>query len=173
MANTYTLIASSTVGSGGAANIEFTSIPATYTDLVVYLSSRTTASDILGAVIMQFNDTTTSYSSREIDGTGSSAASYSRSTLDNGLYCGSNGGNTATSNTFGNMSIYIPNYTSANYKSVSIDAVQENNATEAHQTLLAGLWSNTSAITKIKLYGYSGVNFMQYSTAYLYGISNS
>jgi hypothetical protein len=40
MANTYTLIASSvTVGSGGAANIEFTSIPATYTDLVSALSS--------------------------------------------------------------------------------------------------------------------------------------
>jgi hypothetical protein len=34
MANTYTLISSVTVGSGGTCNIEFTSIPATYTDLV-------------------------------------------------------------------------------------------------------------------------------------------
>jgi hypothetical protein len=34
MATTYEIIASVTVGSGGAANIEFTSIPATYTDLV-------------------------------------------------------------------------------------------------------------------------------------------
>jgi hypothetical protein len=35
MATTYEIIASVTVGSGGAANIEFTSIPATYTDLVL------------------------------------------------------------------------------------------------------------------------------------------
>ena len=41
MANTYTLIASSTAGSGGAAYIEFTSIPNTYTDLLVMLSLRT------------------------------------------------------------------------------------------------------------------------------------
>ena len=35
MATTYTLISSVTVGSGGAANIEFTSIPSTYTDLLL------------------------------------------------------------------------------------------------------------------------------------------
>ena len=40
MANTYTLIASLTVGSGGAANIEFTSIPATYTDLLPELGNN-------------------------------------------------------------------------------------------------------------------------------------
>ena len=37
MANTYVAIATVTVGSGGAASIDFTSIPATYTDLVVKL----------------------------------------------------------------------------------------------------------------------------------------
>ena len=36
MANpTYVLIASNTVGSGGASSVTFSSIPATYTDLVV------------------------------------------------------------------------------------------------------------------------------------------
>jgi hypothetical protein len=40
MATTYDLISSVTVGSGGAANIEFTSIPATYTDLVVLFSGQ-------------------------------------------------------------------------------------------------------------------------------------
>ena len=40
MATTYTLISSVTVGSGGAASIEFTSIPSTYTDLVLKLSAR-------------------------------------------------------------------------------------------------------------------------------------
>jgi hypothetical protein len=37
----YEAIATVEVGSGGAADIEFTSIPATYTDLVVKLSVRT------------------------------------------------------------------------------------------------------------------------------------
>jgi hypothetical protein len=47
MATTYEIIASVTVGSGGAANIEFTSIPATYTDLVVLFSARTDRSAFL------------------------------------------------------------------------------------------------------------------------------
>ena len=37
---TFTKIASATVGSGGASSIEFTSIPSTYTDLVIKLSMR-------------------------------------------------------------------------------------------------------------------------------------
>ena len=40
MANTYELIASSTVGAGGASSIDFNSIPNTYTDLLVKLSGR-------------------------------------------------------------------------------------------------------------------------------------
>ena len=40
MATTYTLISSVTVGSGGAASIEFTSIPADYTDLLLKVSMR-------------------------------------------------------------------------------------------------------------------------------------
>jgi len=44
MANTFELIASSTVGAGGAANIDFTSIPATFTDLYLVVSGRTNRS---------------------------------------------------------------------------------------------------------------------------------
>ena len=40
MANTYEAIATVEVGSGGAANIELTSIPATYTDLSLFISTR-------------------------------------------------------------------------------------------------------------------------------------
>jgi hypothetical protein len=50
MANTFTLIASSTVGSGGAASIDFTSISSTYTDLVVKLSLRNTEDTIIAYV---------------------------------------------------------------------------------------------------------------------------
>jgi hypothetical protein len=57
---------------------------------------------------------------------------------------------TATANTFGNTEFYIPNYTSSNYKSFSVDGVTENNATAAF-ALYAGLWSNTAAITSFRL----------------------
>jgi hypothetical protein len=40
MANTYEAIATVTVGSGGATDIEFTSIPGTYTDLLIKSSLR-------------------------------------------------------------------------------------------------------------------------------------
>jgi hypothetical protein len=75
---------------------------------------------------------------------------------------------TATANTFSNGEIYIPNYTSSNFKSVSADNVQENNATAADGYLVSGLWSNTSPINSISIA--SGSNFAQHSTFHLYGI---
>jgi hypothetical protein len=44
MANTYEIISSVTVGAGGAAYIEFTNIPQTYTDLNLVFSGRNTSS---------------------------------------------------------------------------------------------------------------------------------
>jgi hypothetical protein len=74
-----------------------------------------------------------------------------------------------TANTFGSGDFYIPNYTSANYKSVSYDVTEENNATQSYSQLGAGLWSNTAAITSITLTAVP--TFAQYSTFYLYGVA--
>ena len=172
MANTYTLISSVTVGSGGAATIDFTSIPQIYTDLVIKISYRSTATPGVAVdnLTAQYNGvTSSSYSERGLGGNGSVAysQSYSRTVVGVGLGNSSN----STSNTFGNTDIYIPNYTSSNYKSSSADGVTENNATASWVEMDAGLFSNTSAITSIKLT--CGGNFVQYSTAYLYGISNA
>jgi hypothetical protein len=57
MANTYTLISSVTVGSGGAANIEFTSIPQTYTDLLYKISGRLSVDS--ASAFLRYNGTTT------------------------------------------------------------------------------------------------------------------
>ena len=90
------------------------------------------------------------------------------------MYLGNGVGGTATANTFGNMEIYIPNYAGSSNKSVSVNQVGEDNAATAYATLLAGLWSNTAAITSIKLTPFSGgASFVQYSTAYLYGVKNA
>jgi len=167
MASTYIPIATVTVGSGGATNIEFTSIPNTYTNLIILTSLRGTSNGWQGWNLY-FNNTNTNLTNRYLLGDGSSPASGNFSAGYGGTVPGTN----TTANTFDNSNIYIPNYISSNNKSYSADNVAENNATSAYQNLITGLWSNTSAITQITLYPQAG-NFAQYSTATLYGIKNS
>jgi hypothetical protein len=171
---TFTLIASSTVGSGGASSIDFTSIPSTYTDLIIKLSSRTTDTTVndSSAIALQFNgDTTSTYTRRSLVGDGGSASSSNATTTSMRIGFTTTNGDTAS--TFGNCEIYIPNYAGSTQKSVSADAVTEANVAQyIYAALNAGLWTGTAAITSIKLIAPS-FNFMQYSTASLYGISKS
>jgi len=170
MAATFTKIATVTVGSGGASSIEFTAISASYTDLQILVCSRTNRSaSVDDSIKLEFNGVTTNLSSKRLLGSGSATSS---SSFGSNIYYTGIGAST-TSSVFDNVLIYIPNYASSNYKSVSIDSVTENNATEAYAQLTAGLWSSTSAITSIKLLPNTGPNFVQYSTATLYGIKNS
>ena len=171
MANTYVKIASVTVGSGGAASIDFTSIPGTYTDLVVKLSSRsTTGTTAVGATLN--SDTGSNYTERQLEGNGSGVSSAS-GTYSSMRMGSSNGGTDTTSNTFASSELYIPNYAGSSNKSASTDAVTENNTSTAYANLRALLWNNTSAITSISIKNTNGNNFVQYSTATLYGIKNS
>jgi hypothetical protein len=172
MANTFELIASSTVGSGGAAYFDFTSIPSTYTDLLIKVSGRANVSSVDSHIYLTFNNNSSNaYSFKFMRGTGSAASSYSETNETSlNLYTTVNG-NTSTSNTFSNVEIYITNYAGSTNKSLSVDSVFENNATTAYQQFYSGIWSNSAAITSVKLSG--PANFMQYSTAYLYGIKNS
>jgi hypothetical protein len=172
--NTYVQIASVTVGAGGAANIEFTSIPGTFDDLVLKVSIRDTEASVSNAFIFQFNGetATTNYSARWLYGTGAAAASLTRSGSSGQFWGESNSAN-STASTFANVEFYIPNYAGSTNKSVSIDAVTENNATTAYQFLNAALWSNTTAISSILIKPNSGLNWVQHSTATLYGIKKS
>jgi hypothetical protein len=167
---TFTQIGSAvTVGSGGAASVSFSSIPSTYTDLVVKLSARNTYAALSDWVQIQFNGSGSSYSYRVLQGAGSGTpASYNGTSQ----YAGDAPAANSTASTFGNWELYVPNYAGATNKSYSIDAVTENNGTDAIADLDAGLWSDTSAITSITLTLRNG-NFAQHSTAYLYGVSNA
>lgn len=168
MATTFELIDKAEL-TGTQSVIDFTSIPSTYTDLQLVVSLRDSGSNVYSLAYVKFNNTTSNLSSRGVEGDGSSPTSYNNGTV---LYINSANGNSSTANTFCNSSIYIPNYTSSNYKSVSVDGVMENNATTAYSSLQAGLWSNTAAINQITLYSSTG-SWLQYSSAYLYGIKNS
>jgi hypothetical protein len=173
MANTFVKIASTTVGSGGAASIDFTSIPGTYTDLCLKLSLRGSASGAYNYANLVFNNDTAGspYATKIIYGDGTTTGSTGYNTGGTPYISGNlSNYSTATSNTFSNSETYIPNYAGSANKSVSIDAVAENNATSPNGVYMtAALWANSSALNRITVSPVSGT-FAQYSTATLYGI---
>jgi hypothetical protein len=164
----YNLIATTTVGSGGASTIVFSGIPQTYTDLHLIASIRSNTGYESDEFYLQFNGLTTNLSYRTLIGvpnTGSTASNTSSAGYFNG--------NTATASVFGNLGIYIPNYTSSNYKSFSSDSVNENNGATTRPSLVAGLWSSTAAITSCTIVSTGASTLLQHSSASLYGIKNS
>ncbi len=161
-------IATTEVGSAGASSITFSSIPQGYTDLKIVMSLRGANANTYNYVSIAFNGVTTNQSMRTIFGGDTSSA---QSGSQNNFQFISEGNN-ATSNTFGNHELYVPNYTSSNNKSSSLDVVNENNSTASGAVYLqlgALLWSSTAAITSLSLTGVTG-SFLQYTSATLYGI---
>jgi len=173
----YNLIATTTVGSGGASTISFASIPQTFTDLKVVLSSRSTAgASVAYSIFMKMNNLTTSiYSHKALEGSGAAASSFSQSGVDTAVRAGLINGTGSTASVFSSTEIYIPNYTGSNQKSVSIDTVTETNATTIYADLIGYLVASTAAITDLTFSTEpaGGVSFAQYSSASLYGIKNS
>jgi hypothetical protein len=165
VATTFVKIQTITVGSGGASTLDFTSIPQTFTDLKLVLSSRGSGS---GANFVKFNNSTIGVTQRYILGTGSATAAGS----DVVMYMGEANYSTFTASTFASSELYIPNYTSANQKSSSSTHVQETNTTAAYAGFNANLWANTAAITQITIYLSAGT-YVEYTTATLYGIKSS
>lgn len=160
-------IATITVGAGGAATIDFTSIPGNYTDLVLLLSARTTATRAGSgtAATIKLNGVATNQTRRMLYADGATPASFNDTQL--AVYVDPSD---ATANTFGSATIWLPNYAGSGVKSVQIDATNENNTTTADSEILAGLWNSTAAINQITLTPFAG-NFAQYSTATLYGVT--
>lgn len=170
---TYMFIAKATVGTGGAAYIEFAGIPNTYTDLKMVWSARSTADT--GDQYLRFNgDSSSIYSMKLLRAYDSNATgSEGNSSQSSDTRAGYNPKSSYTASFFGNGELYIPNYTSSNNKSYSIDSCAGNSATNAYLIQVhAGLWASSSAITSIRITPETG-NYAEYSTAYLYGIKNS
>jgi hypothetical protein len=172
MPTTFIKIASVSVGSGGAANVTFSSIPSTYTDLCIKMSARTGTAYEWGTLNAQFNGSTSGYSGIQLFGTGSSASSSSSASWGTNLIIiGRPTGANATANVFGNSECYIPNYAGSNNKSLSSDGVSENNGTTSFTAFIAGLWSNSAAISSIKIFDSdTSGDIKQFSTFTLYGI---
>jgi hypothetical protein len=173
MASTYTLI-SSNVLSSSAASVTFSAIPSTYTDLVVRFSSRAETDTSASAMVMLLNGTTSGYSITNLRAANGTTAQSTQASSAVSLTNFYNEPNDYTASTFNNYEIYIPSYTVAQNKQLSITGVLENNAAATNYSPLAGagLWQNTAAITTILLRSASG-NLASGSSFYLYGIKNS
>lgn len=156
-----TLISSTTVGVAGAASITFSSISNAYTDLFIVLSGRATSA---GNNTLNFNGSASSFANKTIYSFSSSAPATFTGSTDIGR-------STSTSdqaNDFGAMTIHIPNYASSVYKPFFVDSTAASyNGGYVFQN--AGVWQNTAAITSVTI-NPPGGTFVQYTTAYLYGI---
>ena len=173
---TYTQIGTAqVVGAGGASTIDFTSIPSTYTDLVLKISCRVTGSSgyTLSRIRARFNgDTGNNYYNRLVYNNATSVGSEASGASSGITYFYATAMD-STASTFASSEVYISNYSATPRKSVSIESVTETNGAGVIMSLNAGLWSTTSAINAISISDTNGFTFLQYSTAYLYGISNA
>jgi len=170
MAVTYKLIQNQTL-TGTQATVTFSSIPQTYTDLVLLVSGRTDRASVLDDCKITLNGVTTNMTLRAISGTGATVGSAS----DTLIYASINGNN-ATASAFGLASFYFTNYTSTTVaKVVSAEGISETNGTTAYQYINSGLWNpgTQAAITSISCTSYNAANFLQYSSFSLYGIVKS
>ena len=164
--------------TGNAASYDVTSISASYDHLYLTTSTRTDDVVYFDKVGLRFNgDTGTNYSWTRLNA-GTSTPTSSRGDTDTsieGLYPAT--GSSADANTFGAMTMWIPNYANtANFKQIVAEYAVENTSSTDWQWFLglaAGLWQDTSAVDQITLTPLDGDNFVQYSTFTLYGVTGA
>jgi hypothetical protein len=159
------LIESKTLATA-TAGIEFTSIPQTYTDLVLLTALRSDDGVVAQEALIAFNGSTSSFSARQLYAFGPTVASTTPA-----RQVGGHPSSQVTANTFGNTTIYIPNYSGSTNKSYSVESVTENNSSSQNfLNIVAGLWSDTAAITSLTISSGAG-SLIAGSTISLYGIT--
>lgn len=172
MPSSRILIASNTL-STSAASVTFSSIPGTYTDLIVKWSARSDRSATNETMRLRLNsDTAGNYSWTLVSGNGATASSGQNfgASYDS---MGNINAATSTSNTFANGEVYIPNYAGSAKKAMSSFNAWEDNATTAQIFANALLWQGTAAITSVQFSPITGPNFVSGSSFWLYGLKNS
>ena len=163
----YYLMGSVTVGSGGASSIEFTDIPPIYKHLKVRMLLRSDTAAVQSTSKIEINgDTGANYKGHELRGDGSTASATSTS----GIRVHVTPAASAAANIFGACIIDIPDYANTS-KNTTVRVLGSHDRNGAGQVnLYSGLWVNTSAVTSLKFTDEGAGNFVQYSTASIYGI---
>lgn len=171
MAVTYTPIATG-ITTGSSNGVTFTSIPQTYTDLLIVVNYRSAYSGAYDNLLLNANNTANgNYSSTLLIGNGSSASSTRYTGDYYGSTCGFVPAASTTSGTFGSTIIQIMNYTNTTtFKT----AITRSNTVGTNTVAAVSLLRGTGAITELTpfVYGNSS-NLVSGSTATLYGIKSA
>ena len=172
MPTTYESIATTTLVSA-AADITFTSIPATYTDLVVVVFARSTFADTQVAGLIRVGngsiDSGSNYSRTRLLGNGS-AASSARGTNLTSVSFDSIPAASASAGIFGTTTIQINNYSNTTTNKTFLI---RSNETGTFLAATVGLWRSTSAINQIRIFEGGSVNLAAGTSITLYGIKSA
>jgi hypothetical protein len=159
MTTTYDCIASATTSST-TSSITFSSIPSTYTDLLLVINNaNVSATSFIG---MRFNgDTGSNYGSTRLYGVGGAASSDAYGSRTSMLV--------STANTSGSQITicHILNYSNSTTRKT---VLSRDNGTVLRVGLLASSWTSTSAINSIDLIVPDSSGWTANSTFALYGI---
>jgi len=167
-------IATTVVGSGGAANVEFTSIPSTYTHLQIRVLARSDRSAGVDIVSLRMNnDTGGNYADHLLYGDGSSAQT-DRNTSASKINIQRLASDNLSASIFSGFVIDILDYANTNkYKTIRYLGGFDANGS-GRIGLGSGLWQSTSTITSLKFQGLEfSSNYKEFTTFALYGIKSA
>jgi len=172
--SSYESIATTTIGSGGASTITFSSIPSTYTHLQVRYLARTNRADVQDLIRFRFNsDSGTNYAYHWLRGDGATADASNASSTASPWTAIIAGGN-ASASQFGAGVSDVLDYKNTNkYKTTRTLSGVDTNSADGRIMFLSNLWMNTAAITSIEIAPNYGTSFNQYSSFALYGIKGA
>jgi hypothetical protein len=165
-AQTYEPIATTTLGSA-ATSYTFSSIPGTYTDLVLVINGGASVST--SEVYLQFNsDTASSYSFTSLNGNGSTVASnrgLSQTWIRSSWYI-----SPPTTHAFLNI-VNLQNYSNTTTYKTVVSRSGTSSGSYPGTEAIVGLWRSTSAINSVKIF-LSSTNTWNVGTTFtIYGIA--
>ena len=161
--NTYEAIATTTLGSA-SSNVSFTSIPGTYTDLVIVIAIAGLSA--VETPNMYFNgDNSALYSTTQIIGTGASASS--NRTSNTTYFYGIGSKNSGQSTGVSNIIVQVPNYSNTSYNKIMMS---RNNSTSTEVNAIIGLYRSTSAVSSINFTVQGGNTYSTGTVFSIYGI---
>jgi hypothetical protein len=173
MANTYELIASTTLASS-AQTVTFSSIPSTFTDLVLRASYRISAAGAYGAnpFLILNSSGSGAYAGVFIQGNGTTISSSESTGVNNvEMQSADSAGNTA--NTFTIQEVNFYNYAATGAKSISQFKSSENDSAGNEMHVYSSYWAGTAAINSITADISGTTSFVAQSSFWLYGIKKS
>jgi hypothetical protein len=157
MPATYEPIATTSLVSNGT--FLFSSIPQTYTDLVVSGNVRGVNGGTVEYLLMKFNGSSTGHSFTQFVGDGASAVSNRNTpgSISPGFfYCGLMAGGTANASLQSTVQMHINNYSNTTSNKTALIQMAGDANGSGSMVNIVGSFASTAAITSIQIQGSNG-----------------